>query len=349
MVATCEEVTEKDSKGAHPFRSWSSSAVCYVRGRYHAGRRAVLSLKRIHELPPNFGEFAEEVAQGLAGLYGPHAAAAYREIAEHGVRAAIEHPSVDAIAVWEGKGVAGFLLGTLREDVGQVSFIHVLERYAGRGVEERLLKECVRTFRAGGVEGIVSECIPLCPLDLEGTYRALGFDAIERSLMAAPLNAPALAREGSATSLACRRQNHPALAETIVAAYEGHPGRRLHVEVTRKEFALSFLEGVASGNYGKVRPEYLRYVERDGRYVGGIVGCEVAPDYGFVLQVFVRPEYDRRGIGTQLLRDLAWEFRKAGLDNVALGVTLSNPAARLYERLGFHPLRPVTAYVWWRP
>ena len=53
-----------------------------------------------------------------------------------------------------------------RGTVGHIAFIHVLGRHAGQGVEQRLVEEAVRTLRAGGVEGIVSEYVTFSTLDL---------------------------------------------------------------------------------------------------------------------------------------------------------------------------------------
>ncbi len=49
------------------------------------------------------------------------------------------------------------------------------------------------------------------------------------------------------------------------------------------------------------------------------------------------------------MREAADAFRRQGLDRTALGVTVDNPARRLYERLGFAPIKPIDAYAWWRP
>jgi ribosomal-protein-alanine N-acetyltransferase len=82
---------------------------------------------------------------------------------------------------------------------------------------------------------------------------------------------------------------------------------------------------------------------------GVVLGCEIAPDYGFILQVAVRRERQGMGIGGRLIRGLAAQFRAHGMTHIALGVTLENPAVRLYRRLGFDVVKPVNAYVWWRP
>ena len=305
-------------------------------------------IERLGKLPPNFGEFVGEIAEGLAALYGGKAAAEYCKTADREVLAAIRHDSVDAIAAWDGDGAAAFLLAVLRGGIGRISFAHVLRRYAGRNIERRLVEECVRTFRAKSVEGITSECVAFCPLEVDEVYADLRFERIERAMMIAPLDAPDLASGGEPTSIPCRESYWAEVAETIVAAYARHPGRKLHVEVRRKEAALDFIQSAASGGYGKTRPEYIRAVEVGGRYVGAAVGCEVSPVHGFILQVAVLPGYCGQGIGTRLVRDMAAAFRQAGRTHSALGVTMSDPALALYKRLGFGIVRPVTAYTWWR-
>jgi len=104
-------------------------------------------------------------------------------------------------------------------------------------------------------------------------------------------------------------------------------------------------------------PELARYVEGFGRptYFGVVaeqrgrpLGAAWwryfdadAPGYGFVdeatpeVSVAVRPDHRRRGIGTALLEALEREARDQRIRRLSLSVERDNPAAALYERLGF--------------
>lgn len=55
------------------------------------------------------------------------------------------------------------------------------------------------------------------------------------------------------------------------------------------------------------------------------------PDEIFLVSIHLLPEYQRRGIGTRLIRSLTNNSYKP----VRLKVLKVNPARRLYERLGF--------------
>jgi len=64
-----------------------------------------------------------------------------------------------------------------------------------------------------------------------------------------------------------------------------------------------------------------------------------ALDRRYFINIYVSPEYRRRGIGTQLLRYLLNEARKRGIYMVFLVVFLDNlPALRLYHKLKFKRL-----------
>jgi len=54
----------------------------------------------------------------------------------------------------------------------------------------------------------------------------------------------------------------------------------------------------------------------------------------YLVQLFLEPARQGKGIGTQSLKRLAGEAAQAGMP-MTLGVVKSNPAFRLYERLGF--------------
>lgn len=107
-------------------------------------------------------------------------------------------------------------------------------------------------------------------------------------------------------------------------------------------------------------PKLARYVEDFGRPGDlGLVADEGAeplgaawwrhfeadaPGYGFVdeatpeISAAVLPGHRGRGIGTALLGALEREARDQGIHRLSLSVERDNPAAALYERLGFRPL-----------
>jgi len=79
--------------------------------------------------------------------------------------------------------------------------------------------------------------------------------------------------------------------------------------------------------------QQVRIVRRDGADIGWL---QVAPDGDalFLKQLFVEAPLQRRGIGTDVMHRLIDEAARAGRA-VTLGVVKTNPALRLYERLGF--------------
>jgi len=76
-----------------------------------------------------------------------------------------------------------------------------------------------------------------------------------------------------------------------------------------------------------------RVIEIDGRPVG-LWKLWRQPETWWILQVQLMPEVQGRGIGAALIRDLMAEARSAGVA-LKLKVLKTNPARRLYERLGF--------------
>lgn len=307
-----------------------------------------MRIERITDLPKNFDEFVVEIAGGLAGLYGPAAAEAYAENGPAGVAASLAHPQVTGYAAIGEEGAEALLIGVIRNDLAHISFIHVLSRCTGRGHESQLTEWAVNRFRDAGLSGIVAEAVPLCSLTLDDTYARLGFLRVDRMIMIAPLTAGALAVDSLRTSHPLAEKDWEEAAGVVLEAYRDHPGQLLHSEVRNMEAAMAFIASATSGGFGRTRPGFIRCIRRGGRMAGVLFGCEAAPQVGFILQVAVAPEFQGRGFGRTLLCEVAQCFREASYERLALGVTEDNPARRLYERLGFKKLRPVTAYAWWR-
>jgi ribosomal protein S18 acetylase RimI-like enzyme len=66
----------------------------------------------------------------------------------------------------------------------------------------------------------------------------------------------------------------------------------------------------------------------------GVIGVEKREDEVVLSSLYILPEYQGRGIGTRLIKDVLAQAFRDGLP-VGLRVLRVNPARRLYERLGF--------------
>ena len=307
----------------------------------------MLTPRRIRDVPRNFDAFVEEVGTGLGALYGPAAEREYRATARSRVAKILGYPSIVAYGAFEDGDAAGMVMGVRRPDAAHITFLHVLSGHAGAGVEEGLIEAIVHEFRRLGVPGIVSECVPHCLLNEEAVYRDLGFRESDRAIMGRFLEDTSEAVNGDPVSRIVSPGEERDVAGTIVAAYRNHPDRALHPEVRDADSALRFLESIHAGNFGRFEVEYARVLDGKGGLAGIILGCETAANVGFVLMVSVDPKVQGQGQGAILMRDLLREFRRFGLERVALGVTLDNPAVRLYERLGFSVLKTLRTYAWW--
>ncbi len=78
----------------------------------------------------------------------------------------------------------------------------------------------------------------------------------------------------------------------------------------------------------------VRIITRDGTALGWLQTAAEA-DALFLKQLFVEVRHQRQGVGTEVMRRLIDEAANAGRA-VTLGVVKTNPAKRLYDRLGFH-------------
>lgn len=80
-------------------------------------------------------------------------------------------------------------------------------------------------------------------------------------------------------------------------------------------------------------PARVQIILLEGHEIGALA-VETRPEELFLSQLYILPEYQRRGIGTRLLHSVLDEAAARGLP-VTLQVLRGNPAKRLYERLGF--------------
>lgn len=113
------------------------------------------------------------------------------------------------------------------------------------------------------------------------------------------------------------RETIPAVAEIERLCFaEPWSERALELYLGNGAFAMAaFAEGGAAVGYG---------------------GMLLAPDEGQILNLAVRPEARRQGVGSAILSALLDEAKRRELELVSLEVRVSNQAAiDLYQRFGF--------------
>ena len=89
-------------------------------------------------------------------------------------------------------------------------------------------------------------------------------------------------------------------------------------------------------------PAQLQIVVVDGQDVG-LISVERRPAELFLSTIEILPEYQNRGVGRAVIRDILARAQAEGVP-VGLQVLKVNPARRLYERLGFSLVGETTTH-----
>jgi len=121
------------------------------------------------------------------------------------------------------------------------------------------------------------------------------------------------------------------------------PLRRRHLKalmpIEEAVYPRPWSIGIFHAEIDLVRTDQRYYiVGKIGDGVVGYAGLLFTPDDAHVTNIAVSPDWQRRGIATDLLLELAWKARERGCDALTLEVRVSNTAAQeLYRHFGFVP------------
>ncbi len=123
------------------------------------------------------------------------------------------------------------------------------------------------------------------------------------------------------------------------------PDERL-ASLSYEEVQACWLEGLSGSRAGTF---YYVAQADDGEIVGYACGGPERtgdPDHaGELYAIYVRPEFQRRGIGLRLFRTVARRLGREGLGSMLLWVLAKNPQRGFYEALGGRPLRTKTVTI----
>ncbi|HUI41890.1 MAG TPA: GNAT family N-acetyltransferase [Terriglobia bacterium] len=227
----------------------------------------------------------------------------------------------------------------------------------------RLLDHLIEVLLATpGVTRVEAQLPHFSAADLEPRFSTYGFKCYVRQFMAIPLAAHLADREPLAGAALGRfapeelvlepweRRYDREAAQFIYQTYRGHIDAAINDQYASVAGATHLIENITElrGCGEPVPRASLVVLHAPTRRLAGLVALTaVAPTTAHIPQIAVGPEFQSRGLGTDLLR-LA--FRAASERNyreVSLTVTnLNRGAVRFYERLGFETFRTFGAFVW---
>ena len=105
-------------------------------------------------------------------------------------------------------------------------------------------------------------------------------------------------------------------------------------QLERENFSLPWSENAVREELD--RPLSLWLVAVDGEDVVGYIGSQIVPDEADMMNVAVRADHRRMGIGRELVSRLISCLQDQGVRSLSLEVRVSNtPACALYESMGF--------------
>lgn len=137
------------------------------------------------------------------------------------------------------------------------------------------------------------------------------------------------------------RSTHGANADDVLTI---EPMRRAHLpqvmEIEKTAYPKPWTEGVFTDELSMQSRGSRHYLVAmlGGRLVG-YGGMIYMDDAAHITNVAVDVTMRRRGIATELMLDLSWEARRAGMKSLTLEVRESNVSAQsLYRRFGFAPV-----------
>jgi [ribosomal protein S18]-alanine N-acetyltransferase len=138
------------------------------------------------------------------------------------------------------------------------------------------------------------------------------------------------------------RRSHDADQVDDVLVIE--PMRRSHIDevmaIERTAYPQPWTEGVFTDELAMQSRGSRHYlVAKLGGRVVGYGGMIYMDDAAHITNVAVDLAMRKRGIATEIMLDLAWEARRAGMASLTLEVRESNVSAQsLYRRFGFMPV-----------
>ena len=266
------------------------------------------------------------------------------------VRSAALNRIEGMVMVRSGRAVA-YTYYHAREAKSVIGSAHAMRRPEAPGalakVLDRSLRFLIDELKTRRIEG---QFLYFGSEDLGRVFANWGFRLFAREFLSRDA-AGLLALLAPAPELHLRRLGASALrsaAHVVHASFADAVDRDMSDCYESVEGCLGFLEGIVQRHGCGINLPAASFIAYEGSTPAGIVvTSRIGPRTAHVVQISVRPDRQRRGIGAGLLYAAIQALREEGFERVTLSVSLENASAyRWYRRLGFETVKGFSAHVY---
>jgi ribosomal protein S18 acetylase RimI-like enzyme len=223
-----------------------------------------------------------------------------------------------------------------------------------RDAELRLLTHVIETLQQSpGIHRAEAQLLAYETGYISQPFLDTGFDRQPRLFMVQNLASVGATRRAAQAGIEIRpwsEQDYQSVAALITACYRGHVDAIINDQYRSLADSLRFLNNIVRfPGCGVFDPgsSFVAINTMLHTTIGVSLCSRIRADVGHVTQVCVLPEYQKHGIGEELLAHSAAALQKRNFTALSLTVTQTNAGAvHLYERLGFRTTRVFDAFVW---
>jgi ribosomal protein S18 acetylase RimI-like enzyme len=253
-------------------------------------------------------------------------------------------------AVRVGGRIVGYAYYVLGGHLGVIADL-VASPESSTAATAILMQETVDEIRRTGVSRIESSFVAIDGPSLPPLFEREGFRTSWREFMRCelrgkqqPVSPPALVQLKP-----LRGSDLGEAAAIMQAAYSGGVDAEMGQLYRTYEGCELVLQDLLNHSGGGIPLEASAIARHRGRGIGFIILTEIAARQGHLPQVAVLPEYQRRGLGRQLVNYGLSRLAELGFDTLSLIVSrLNRPALRMYQVIGFRPVLSFPVFTWER-
>jgi ribosomal protein S18 acetylase RimI-like enzyme len=265
-------------------------------------------------------------------------------------RRALERGGLPGKVVRVGDQAIGYAYYVIAGRLGVISGLAVSPVWSTTTAGEALLKATIDDLRSQGVRRLESPFVSFdCPW-LVPMFERQGFRTYWREFLRLELRRP----QGPAnppTTVQFEpwgRAHLEEAARVMQAAYDGGVDAEIYELYRSLDGCRIVLDNILhQGGCGIPVGEASALARQRGRRVGFVLVTEIAPRHGHLVQVAVHPEFQRQGIGRNLVEYSLWRLADLPFDSLSLIVSRSNDRAlRLYRAMHFQPVLAFPVFTW---